>query len=220
MAGDVEAAFSSDGVAWELLQSGTITPNINPGSVTAFGSGFAGVGDRDVTIDGTKTRKPIAITSSDARHWVAHPIPVADFDALSGATAGRLVAGPGGLIATGSTGVAPGFELWWSSLDGVSWTQLSDYPPLGTWFGFEDIGSGRSPNGTLVGNGDRMIAYRGGEPVAAWTSIDGRSWTRLTIDGERPVWDTMQYPNLVLTPVGVIGIGRDGTTWFGEPRTS
>ena len=218
MAGYVEAATSADGVAWEPIESGTIPPSINPGSVTAFGSGFAGVGDRNVKLDRADTFKPIAITSSNGRDWALHPIPVAGFDPHLGATASQLVLGPEGLIAQGGTGGAPNAHLWWSSLDGVSWTQLSEYPPLGTWFGFEDPGSGRSPNGTLIGNGDRMLAYRGEKP-AAWTSFDGRSWARLVIDGQRPSWESRQYPNLILTSVGVIGIGRDGTTWFGEPRT-
>jgi hypothetical protein len=219
LAGYVEATTSTDGVAWELIESGTIPPNINPASVTAFASGFAGVGDRNVTLDGPDTFKPIAITSPDGRDWAVHPIPVASLDPDFGATASRLVAGPEGLIAQGATGGAPGVEIWWWSPDGVSWTQLSDYPPLGTRFGFEDPGSGNSPNGTLIGNGDRMLAYRGEKPVAAWTSFDGRSWARLTIDGERPVWDIGHHPDLILTSAGVIGLGRDGTTWFGEPTT-
>jgi hypothetical protein len=218
MTGFVEAALSSDGITWEMLPSGTIPSEINPESVTAFGSGFVGVGERNLKVDGTETFKPIAITTSDARTWTIHPIPVASFDPHYGAGAFRLVAGPDGLIAQGSIGGAPGFELWWSSPDGTRWTQLSDYPPLGTWTGFEDPGSGRSPNGTLVGNGERLIAYRGEKPLDAWTSFAGRSWTRLAIDGDSPRWKTRQYPELVLTPMGVIGFGRDGT-WFGEPRT-
>jgi hypothetical protein len=213
-----EAATSSDGVAWELLPSGTIPPGINPATVTRFGSGFVGVGVRRVTINGIETRKPIAITSSDGRDWAVHPIRVADFDPRSGAAADRLVAGPDGLIARGGTGGAPGFQLWWSSLDGVSWTQLSEYPPLGAWVG-EAQGSGVSPNGTLVGNEDRMLAYRANAPETAWTSFDGASWLPLAIEGDRPDWEgtDTQYPELLLTPAGVLGFGRDGAAWFGEP---
>jgi hypothetical protein len=218
MSGYVEAAFSSDGIAWEILPSGTIPSDINPESVTAFGSGFVGVGERNVKVDGQKTFKPIATTTSDARTWTVHPIPVASFDRHYGAGANRLIAGPDGLIAQGSIGGAPGFELWWSSRDGASWTQLADYPPLGTWTAFEDIGSGRSRNGTLIGNGERLIAYRGEKPHVAWTSFAGRSWARLAIDGDLPRWETRQYPELVLTPMGVIGFGP-GETWFGQPRT-
>lgn len=217
MAGYVEGAISRDGVSWELLPNDTLPSSLNAGGVVGLGSGFAGVASRPVTIDGTRTRKPIAITSSDARSWTMHRIPVRDFNAHAGAGANRLVAGPGGLIAMGATGGAPGFALWWSSTDGREWTELAGYPPLGAWVG-EGQGNGSTPNGTLIGNGDRMLAYRGNAPQAAWTSFDGVSWVPLTIEGGPSRWETSQNPDLVLTPVGVLGLGRDGAVWFGEPR--
>ena len=107
--------------------------------------------------------------------------------------------------------------LWWSSVTGRTWSWLSGYPPLGVWSG-QGEGSGLIPDGTLLGDGERMLAYRGGGKPAAWTSSNGRSWRSITISGSGPT-NVGDWPlqSAILTPIGVLATGDDGSSWFGQP---
>lgn len=216
-----QMAISGDGVAWQALAATGLPPGIGfgPRGVLPFRSGFVAVAERNPTVGGNATIEAIALSTSDARTWASRPLPYRDFDPELGTTASWLDAGRDGLIARGSSGGAPGAAIWWSSLDGSSWKELADYPPLGTWRG-EAEGSGISPDGTLVGDGHRLLAYRGEGTVAAWTSFDGRSWVPLKINGRNPAWNDPQHPELVLLPFGVLGFGRDAAAWFGEPSAN
>ena len=216
------AAISEDGVAWDILPAGQFSTQIgfSDGNVAAFRSGFVAVSedsDRD-------TVKAVALTSPDGRHWTSRTLPRKGFAPAwipsgYGTSAGGLAVGSSGLIAIGGVASAPGAGLWWSSLDGRTWKPVPRFAPLGIWFG-RSQGSGTIPNGTIVGNGERILAYRSGGKDAAWTSFDGRSWKRIAISGNRPTgWpDPAHYvPTLVLMPIGVLWVGADGSTWFGEP---
>jgi hypothetical protein len=74
-----------------------------------------------------------------------------------------------------------------------------------------------------VGDGERMVAYRGWGDQVGWTSFDGRSWQPLMFDGhpERSVgWlDDGCTQSLVLLPMGVRCMASDGAVWFGDPRS-
>ena len=218
------AAISEDGIAWDILPAGQFSTQVgfNDGNVTAFRSGFVAVSednDRD-------TIKAVALTSSDGRQWTSRTLPRKGFapgwiSSEYGTSAGGLVAGSSGLIAIGGVASAPGAELWWSSLDGRTWKPVPRFAPLGIWYG-RSQGSGTIPNGTVIGNGERILAYRSGGKDAAWTSFDGRSWKRIAISGKRPTAgpDPAHFaPTLVLMPMGVLWVGEDGSTWFGEPST-
>jgi len=54
----------------------------------------------------------------------------------------------------------------------------------------------------------------------SWTSSDGRSWRAMRISATGPTnkggWPLQM---LTLTPIGVLWIGNDGSTWFGQPAT-
>jgi hypothetical protein len=78
-----------------------------------------------------------------------------------------------------------------------------------------------NPNGTILGDGERMRAYRGGAKATAWTSADGRSWQRITVGGSGPR-NNGDWPlqTLTLKPIGVLGTGENGSIWFGQPVTS
>lgn len=141
----------------------------------------------------------------------------AGLDPQAGSTANRIMVGPAGLIARGSNQATPGTELWWSSVSGSTWSRPKGYPPLGVWAG-QGEGSGLIPNGTLLGDGERMLAYRGGDKPAAWTSSNGRSWRTITISGTEGPSPTGSG-TLVLMPIGVLWTGDDGSTWFGQPAT-
>jgi hypothetical protein len=151
---------------------------------------------------------------------MSQDLPIEGLDPRAGSAAYGIVAGPGGLIATGADAAAPGTELWWSSATGRTWRRLSGYPPLGVWYGPGE-GSGMMPNGKLLGDAERMLAYRGGAKATAWTSADGSSWQRITVAAGGPR-NNGDWPlqNLTLTPVGVLGTGDDGSIWFGAPVTA
>lgn len=71
----------------------------------------------------------------------------------------------------------------------------------------------------LLGDGERMLAYRGGEQQAGWTSFDGRSWRRLTFSGSGPTgWNDWQVSALLL-PIGLMFVNNDGSAWLGTPKT-
>jgi hypothetical protein len=165
-------------------------------------------------VGGGEAVRAVTLSSPDGRHWVTRDFPTAGLDPQAGSTANEIVVGPDGLIVTGSDGLTPGAELWWSSVSGSTWSRVSGYPPLGVWIG-QGEGSGLMPNGTLLGDGERMLAYRGGDKPVAWTSSDGRSWRTIVTGGSRPT--AMGSGTLVLMPIGVLWIGNDGSTWFGQP---
>jgi hypothetical protein len=78
-------------------------------------------------------------------------------------------------------------------------------------------------DGILLGNGERMVAYRGEPDQAAWTSFDGRSWTPLAFSGSRPTglselfWHTFDEN---LTPIGLLFLTTsDGSAWLDTPKT-
>ena len=139
--------------------------------------------------------------------------------------AGDLTVGPAGLILSFEVeGLDKHFPqtMWCSSLDGRSWRTLPNLPPLG-YSQASDECRGICPNGILLGNGERMLAYRGYPKQAGWTSFDGRTWKPLAFSGSRPTgWDA---PNgyqftTILTPIGLVFINSDnGSAWYGQPLT-
>ena len=76
------------------------------------------------------------------------------------------------------------------------------------------------PNGTLVSDGERILAYRAGPTPKGWTSSGDGSWHTITVTGDGP-GDAggKRLDTLVLTPIGVLATSDDGSTWFGTPRT-
>jgi hypothetical protein len=217
------AAFSPDGIAWEALSADAFPSGFIFHDIAGFGSGFIGVGATAGALGNTgpgETVRAVALSSPDGRHWMSQDLPTAGLDPQAGSSADQLVAGPGGLIATGVDALVPGTELWWSSATGRSWSRLSGYPPLGIWFG-QSEGSGMIPDGTLLGDGERMLAYRGGAKPTARTSADGRSRRTIKVSGIGPTnKGGLPLQSLILTPVGVLGTGDNGLVWFGEPVTS
>jgi hypothetical protein len=208
------AVFSRDGVTWEVLPADAFPAGFALGDVAGSGSGYVAVG-----ASGPGHIAGVALSSSDGRHWLSHALPTPGLDPHTAPNANAIVVGPDGLIVTGSDGLAPGTELWWSSARGGPWSRLLRYPPLGVWTG-EGEGSGLIANGNLLGDGERILAYRGGTKPTAWVSTDGRSWRTLTTSGSGPT-NAGDWPvqTLILTPIGVFGTGDDGSSWFGQPVT-
>ncbi len=178
-------ARSTDGVAWQTVPAGAIPADISLGDVVSAGSGFLATGEQAVTVNGEDTTQAVALTSTDGLTWDVQHLPTAGLQPQDGSSGHHIVSAADGMIVEGSDDMVPGTELWWSSTASGDWTRLEGYPPLGVWQG-EGEGSGLLPDGTLVGDGERMLAYRAGPEPAGWTSSDGRSWTGHQGHGRRP----------------------------------
>jgi hypothetical protein len=130
------------------------------------------------------------------------------------------VAGHQGLIATGGFFATPGATLWWQSSDGRQWQALPGYPPLGPTTCVGEGCSGQ-PDGSLVGDGTRMIAVRGGSSAGAWTSTDGLAWRRLAASGDVPDAQATAAgaANPPVLMSGGILVSDGTTTWYGVAGT-
>ncbi len=212
-------ALSRDGISWESVPDSAFPTRFDLHDVVASGSGFLAAGERGVTVGGNDTIRAVVLSSGDGRTWVRRKLPTSGLRSYAGGSAGHIVAGQHGLIVVGSEDGVPGRELWWSKVAGKPWSRLTGYPPLGTWNG-EGEGTGLIPDGTLLGDGERLVAYQGGASPTGWTSSDGRSWQALSTTGGGPR-NAGDWPlqTLILTPMGILGMSDDGTTWFGAPRT-
>jgi hypothetical protein len=206
----VHGATSTDGVTWRTLPDGTFPTGFVLKNLRGTATGYVAGGEMmtSATQGNAATR-----WSADGRAWLttrAFPLAV-DAEVV------LLVAGRDGLIATGGWVATPGGTVWWQSLDGQSWRRLGAYPPLGpTTCPGAGTGCGGQPNGSLVGDGTRMVALRGGADVGVWTSSDGLAWRRLPVAGALP---SEQATQAVLLPGGVL-LSDGRTTWFGEAQGS
>lgn len=204
-------AFSRDGVAWE-----TVSLDAYPGgpagwqaaSLVAFPPGFLAVGSTPA--------KALAISSADGRAWASRALP-------SACAPGYITVGRLGLIVTFVEGDPHSPKtVWCSSPDGRAWRVVSRLAPIGLW-DTPDAQEcrGTCPNGILLGDGERMFAYRNYRTQVGWTSFDGRSWRRLTFSGSRPAAWSDPFGNQldkIVTPLGVLFIDvNNGSGWFGQP---
>jgi hypothetical protein len=208
-------AFSRDGATWE-----TASLDAFPGGaagwsavdIAAFPPGFVSVGSSP---DGA-----VAIASADGRTWTTSKFPAA-------CSPGQLTVGPAGLIAAFDEGDPHTPQtIWCSSLDGRAWRRLPGIPPLGYAKGASaQECRGTCPNGILLGDGERMLAYRNHVHAkqAGWTSFDGRTWRRLAFTGRRPKpWQAPDGYEVreLLSPIGLLIVNtQNGSAWFGVPQT-
>ena len=209
-----QLAWSQDGSSWTTFTSSPFPRSLKVQGIGAFGASFVAVGSSGGLADGRNAR-PVAVTSTDARHWIMHFLPIAPGDLYAGAAAQSVLAGPAGLVVTGGTYSTPGLELWWSSRTGASWSAIAHYRPLGTWTG-QGEGTGLMANGNADGDSSRLIAYRGGSAQAAWTSRDGRTWTRLRILGSPPP-ESGPGGDVRLTAIGLCYRDPTSGVWFAAP---
>ena len=202
-------ATSSDGSDWVLSPRNTFPADFALDDLKGTSTGYVAIG---AWMRGGSVRAA-ALRSADGRHWPKTPtlLPTSasgsEGSAFSNAV--TLMVGDHGMIAEGIGGPA-GASLWWRSLDGSQWQPLQTFPPLGvTTCGGANCGL--QPNGTLIGDGHRLVAVRGGSEAAALVSTDGQRWTALALAGDIP----SAQAQAVLLPGGV-RVSDGTTTWFGQ----
>ncbi len=205
---DAHLALSPDGAAWRALPAAALPSRFALQDLVATATGYVAVGLWPI---GNGRQAAASLRSADGIRWSPTPTILPPSDTGVRPTSIRLVAGPDGLIAVGQEAARPRRTLWWQSSDGRQWTELRGFGPLGAT-PCAGEGCGPGPNGTLVGDGRRFVALRGGSGAAAWTSIDGRTWRRLATSGDVP---DGYAARATLLPGGVL-VGDGTTSWFGE----
>jgi hypothetical protein len=215
------SATSVDGIHWRALPAGAFPTGLDLRGIVGTASEFTAVGSLPIDADHFRA---VTLQSVDGVTWTG-PYPlhlVSDSGVILASSsekswgANGLVAALHGFIAVGGTGEMPGETLWWQSTNGRDWPALPNWPPLGpTSCNPGGEGCGMQPDGTLVGDGHRMVALRGGADPGVWTSSNGLLWSRLSVSGDIP---SKQAMNAVLMPGGVLLSDRT-TTWFGEAVT-
>lgn len=210
-------ATSADGIHWRTMPSGELPSGLAARAIVATATRFTVVGALPVDAD---HERAVALQSVDGATWTGpYPLALATASAVILASTGpswgatALVAGRNGFIATGQINAAPGAALWWQSANGREWRPLPSFPPLGPTTCTGE-GCGSRPDGALAGDGQRMIALRGGQGAGVWASSDGLAWQKLAASGELPSGQAMQ---VILLPGGVL-LSDGTTTWLGEAQ--
>jgi hypothetical protein len=203
-------ATSSDGSDWVLSTRNAFPADFALDDLESTPTGYVAIG----AWMSAGSARAAALTSADGRHWpktpTLLPTPTSGSARPAASNALTLMVGDRGMIAVGIGG-SPGAALWWSSLDGRHWQPLQTFPPLGaaTCGG---ASCGLQPNGTLIGDGHRLVAVRGGTNAVALVSTDGVHWTALDLSGDIPSAHATQA---ILLPGGVL-VSDGTTTWFGQ----
>jgi hypothetical protein len=202
-------ATSVDGSRWVLSPRNAFPADFALDDLEGTSTGYVAIG---AWMRGGSARAA-ALWSADGRHWPKTPTLLPTSASGSGrpavSNAVTLMVGDHGMIAVGIGG-SPGAALWWRSLDGRHWQPLQTFSPLGTTT-CGGANCGLQPNGTLIGDGHRLVAVRGGSDAAALVSTDGQRWTALGLSGDIP----RAQAQAVLLPGGVL-VSDGLTTWFGQ----
>lgn len=202
-------ATSSDGSHWEMSPPNAFPTDFALADLEGTSTGYVAIGG---WMTGGSARAA-TLWSADGRHWPKKPIPLPTSPSGSARSAASaavtLMVGDHGMIAVGIGG-SSGAALWWRSLDGRQWQPLQTFPPLGATI-CAGTNCGPQPNGTLIGDGHRLVAVRGGSDAAALASTDGQRWTALALSGDIP----SAQAQALLLPGGVL-VSDGTTTWFGQ----
>jgi hypothetical protein len=208
---DSRLASSSDGSSWVVAPGNAFPAGFVLDDLQGSASGFVAIGS---WTKGSAPTRAAALFSTDGRHWPKAPTLLPTSAPSPGppvvSTALALSVGEQGMIATGFGGV-PNATLWWRSADGQHWQALPKFTPLGA-ASCGGTNCRPQPNGTLIGDGQRLIALRAGVGGAGWVSTDGQSWAPLSFAGDLP---DAQARQATLLPGGVL-LSNGTTTWFGQ----
>lgn len=218
---------SDDGVTWTRVTG--LSTNTIPGgawrAVTAFGTGFAVVGNLPVGYgtDGYNGHAG-AMTSSDGVHWTRSSL-------IAGATStfmSGVIAGGPGLIAWGGTDayadVVSGTAEVWTSTTGDTW---SISPPARDWHNPDGGGATYRQMELIFGSTGAwtgLVTYGDSEmrPLV-YTSTVGSTWTPVDVAASLRL-----FRPAAVTPIGdewLVGgfsdtnAGYGPTAWFGHGGT-
>ena len=159
---------SADGETWSIHSMGT--------TGFTFPVALARGTDGRLVAVGRSGRLPIAWTSTDGATWQDHGVPILG----TGGVAERMtsiVAGATGYVAGGSVGpeLFDRHARFWTSADGSAWQPVADDPVT---FGDAEVRAI-----TMADDGYVAVGVVGSaqDPTGAvaWTSADGRAWTRI-----------------------------------------
>ena len=210
-------AISADGRAWRSVPDTALPATFSVTDLAVVGGRYVASGR---LMDATGAARAALIGSPDGAAWSLLSLPDATTAPAERQTVvWRLVAAPAGMLAIGVTADTPGRELWWWSQDGRSWQVVSGFSPLGS-SRYPPLGPTRCPgqgcgdypDGLVVGDGSRMVAFRLTDPPGAWTSVDGRTWQAAIVTGDPQV---ASAGDPLLMPGGVLLTGP-GAAWYGR----
>ena len=202
-----DVALSGDGVTWETLAASQVPKTYNadsPAVVSAAGSILL-CGGSNIESSDTGARATLP-RSTDGRHWSSITLP--DTTPGEGEDLSRVQVGLHGYLAEGRTPSTPRTTLWWHSSDGVHWSAVHGFAPLGAIKSGE--GAGHNPDGSFASDGVRIVAYRDGSGPIAWSSFDGATWGRLSMSGSAP-----KQADFIVLPMGILAVSAAGV-WFGD----
>jgi hypothetical protein len=186
---------SDDGASWSLRDMGSTEFTFPEALAVGEGGGVVAVGRSGAS--------PLAWTSADGRSWQSHPVAILG----NGTVAERMtavVATPDGFLGGGSVGpeLAERHARFWSSSDGSTWQPIADDE---TPFANAEVRSIVRFHGGYVAVGFVGSAQKVTGSVA-WTSRDGRSWTRI----DAPDLARGRAVALVEAPSGgLVAVGSD-----------
>jgi hypothetical protein len=208
---------SADGRTWRPVPDTALPATFSITDLAVVGGRYVASGR---LVDATGGARAALIGSSDGAAWSLLSLPDATGSQGERQTVvWRLVDAPAGVLAVGVTADTPGRELWWWSQDGRRWQVVRGFAPLGS-SRFPPLGPTRCPgqgcgdypDGLVIGDGSRMLAFRVTDPPAAWTSADGQSWQAVAIGGDAPARST---GTALLLPGGIL-LAEPGGAWYGQ----
>ena len=191
----VPAAWTStDGQAWPIHLIGTTD--------FTFPVALAARADGTVVAVGRSEHLPVAWTTVDGIEWSRHEVPVLGSDVPERMTA--VAAGAHGYVAGGSAGpeIFERHARFWTSADGIEWQPVPDDP--GAFANAEVRAITRFGDGFVAVGVVGSAQHHTG--AVAWTSADGRTWTRL----DDSAFAAGIAAAVVTTPAGgLVAVGSD-----------
>jgi hypothetical protein len=168
--------------------------------VTRGGPGLVAVG-----VDGARAA---VWTSVDGASWSRAPHDEAVFGGERFQRMRAVSAGPAGLVAVGSDGTDAAV---WRSVDGLVWSRVihDASSVLG--------GSGTQGMRAVTVGGPGLVAVgfdtsRAGIDAAAWTSVDGSTWARVSHDDAVfGMEENQTMRSVTVGGPGLVAVGSDGT---------
>lgn len=215
---------SSDGLRWTLLtqegapfaSAGVLSLLATPTGLVAWGQD----GEPVCSAPGAgQTCGPVpqmVWTSHDGVTWTK----ATDFAALAGASIGSMTSGSAGLVAAGAD--QSGAPAVWTSPTGASWSRESLSASLFPSAAFSDVRA-TATGYVLAGAVNVTRPYPWGV-AAAWWSVDGRTWTRVTVSRQSGLG--VSLGQVFVGADGLVAVGtatpgsKTGTAWSSTDGSS